>query len=395
MKSVFAMILAAVLSAGSTAALADQVSLSFGGDSYAAGQNASIAGAVVGDAFLMGYDVTLAAPVSGSAHLAGFTVNSNAEVTGDIYAAGFAVTISGSAKRNVTAMGNSVVLRTGTPLPGNARLAAASIVVDNAVEGSILASAGSMTLNAPVKGDFSFYGESLTFGPNAKVDGKVSIQAPKPIAVPASVAAADRVTFQQLTSPDYATEAGRTAENVVKGFWPAFWATMLWWLLLFVIGAAGLALLPRLFARLQVVSATHPFRRLGLGILTFASVIGLVPLAALTLVGILLVPFILIFVVIACSLAYLTGVYLAAVRIAVAFVAVDTNLKRVGVLAVSLVAAGLLTMIPFIGWLITLALLAFGFGTVAAITMARWSSGDAARLMAASPPAAATTPDAI
>jgi len=67
------------------------------------------------------------------------------------------------------------------------------------------------------------------------------------------------------------------------------------------------------------------------------------------------------------------------------------------VLAVSLVLGGLLTTVPFFGWAVTLLVLAFGFGVIAARTMARWGRGDAAQLSASFPivPPATPVPAAI
>jgi hypothetical protein len=382
-----ALALAALLS---TPSMADQVNLAFGGDTYSAGQTTTINEPVARDAFAAGYNVTLGAPVTGSAHMAGYTVNANASVGGDLYAAGFSVTIMGAMARDVTAMGNNVTLNAAAALPGNARLAGATLIVESPIDGSLLATANTLTLNAPIKGDFSFYGESLNFGPNARVDGKLSIQAPKEIPVPATVASADRVTFQQITTPDYAGEAGKTAESIVKGFWFTVWATVLWWLVLFVVGAAFIAVSPRLVSDLSSISAVRPFRRLGLGILTFAATIGLVLVTILTLVGIILLPIVLIYIVVACSLAYLAGVYLVGQRIWSAITPVTSNVQRIIVLAVSLVIGGLLTMVPFLGWPITLLFLAFGFGVVAARAIASWGKADDLRLSTLQPSPNAT-----
>lgn len=380
-----------------TASLADQVSLNFGGDTYAAGQTTTITDPVSRDAFIAGYNVSLGAPVTGSAHMAGYNVNVNAPVGGDLYAAGFAVTITGAVARDITAMGNNVVVNSSAPVPGNARMAGASLVLDSAIAGSLLATAGTLTLNAPVTGDFSFYGENISFGPNARVDGKVSIQAPREIPVPASVAAPDRVTFQQITTPDYAGEAGKTAQNFMSGIWFAVWATVLWWLLLFVIGAAFIALAPRLVGELSALSAARPFRRLGLGTLALASTFGLVLVTIMTLLGIVLLPIVVLYIFVACSLAYLAGVYFVGARIWQAVRPIDSNLQRMLVLAISLVVGGLVTMVPFLGWAITLLLLAFGFGLFAARTIASWGKADAVRLSdsSASVPPAAVLPTAI
>lgn len=371
-------------------ALAQDGRLSFGGDQFTAGQSAQIDAPVARDVFAAGYDVTVRAPVSGDAHLAGFNVAQSADVAGDLYAAGFSVSLTGKVGGDITAMGNTVSVTSLQPIAGNVRIAGQTVTVSSEIGGSALITAQTATLGSPVKGDLSFVGENLAFGPGARVDGTVTIHAPREIAVPVSVAAADRVKFEQLVAPDYASEAGKTAEHAVRGIWPAVWGTGLWWLLLLVIGVVVITLLPRLTQSLQSTGATRPLRRVGLGLVTFAAVVGLVPVLVLTILGIFLVPFALVFVVLACALAYLAGIYLLGVRIARALTSVDTNLKRVGVLAVSIVVMGLLGMIPVIGWLLTLVVLCFGFGAIAAVIMARLSSPDRPAIAAA-----AQTPEAI
>jgi cytoskeletal protein CcmA (bactofilin family) len=371
-------------------AIAQEGRFSFGGDQFAAGQSALVDAPVPHDAFAAGYDVALRSPVNGDAHLAGFNVTQGADVAGDLYAAGFSVSINGNVGGDVTAMGNSVTVASPQPVAGNLRLAGQTVTVSSVVNGSALITAQTLTLASAVKGDLNFFGETLSFGPNAKVDGTVTIHAPKEIVVPASVAAADRVRFELLVAPDYASEAGKTAEHVVRGVWPAVWATGLWWLLLFVVGLTAITLLPRLTQSLQTVGASRPFRRIGLGLVAFSATIGLVPVLALTVVGILVLPFALLFVVVACALAYLTGTYLVGARIARSLTSIDGNLKRVGVLAISIVVLGLLGMIPVIGWLLTLVVLCFGFGAIATVIMGRMSSSDRPTLAAA-----AQTPQAI
>lgn len=390
MKNLFALALAALLFLPPVALGEEAKKITIGGDQYAAGQAASIGEAVQRDAFAAGYDVTLRAPVAGDAHLAGFNVNVDAAVTGDLYAAGSAVNVTGLVGGDVTAFGNAVSLRASGPVAGNVRLAGATVTVATPVGGTALVTAQTLSLDAAVTGDLEFFGENLTFGPGATVAGIVTIHAPKEIAVPATVASADRVRFVQLVGPDYATEAGKTAEHVVRSIWPAVWATGLWWLLLALVGLLFITMAARAVAALELVAEKRPFRNIGLGVLGFASVLGLVPVFALTLVGIFLLPFVLVFVAIACTLAYLAGTYLVGTRIATALLPIDTNLKRAGVLIASIVVAGLLGMIPVVGWLLTLLLLVFGFGTFGVVTMVRWSRKDVARLAAAetsAPPA--------
>ncbi|HEY0919291.1 hypothetical protein [Devosia sp.] len=390
MRLPLSLLLAVVLATLPAAAGAEEARLSFGGDQYAAGQTVVLQSPVAGDAFVAGGDVSLGAPVPGDAHMAGFDVDADTPIAEDLYAFGFSVNVTGGVGGNVTAAGNTVTLRFAAPVGGNARLAGQSVTVAAPIEGSALISAQTLTLDGPIGGDLNFFGESISFAPGARVDGTLTIQAPKEIAVPASVAAAERVTFTQFAPPDYMGEAGRTAaDTVARRLWPAVWIAVAGWLLLLLVGAAFIALMPRGLGKLETVSQTRPFRKFGLGILALASLLGLVPVFVLTLVGLLAVPIVAIFVGIACLFGYLAGVYLAGLRIAGAFVAIDSNLKRVAVLAIALLAAGALGAIPLLGWLLSLLLLVFGLGVIAAVLMVRWSRADAARLQAQGPPASA------
>ena len=75
MKKVISVILIGILATIPQPVFADQQSLVFGGDTYAAGQTTTINTPALRDAFEAGYDVTLAAPVTGNAHLAGYDVH--------------------------------------------------------------------------------------------------------------------------------------------------------------------------------------------------------------------------------------------------------------------------------------------------------------------------------
>lgn len=365
MRLIASLMVAGLALAGGPAG-ADDARLSFGGDEYAAGQAATInQPAVARDAFAAGYDVSLSSTVEGDAHLAGFNVRSDGTVRGDSYLAGFSVTVAGPTGADLSAMGNSITVGSAAPVTGNARLAGATITISAPIGGSALVSAQTLTLDAPITGDLDFFGEKLNFGPNAVVSGKLNIQAPSEIAVPATVAAAERVSYRQLVLPDYATEAGRTAEHVVRSFWPAVWATGTWWLLLFVVGLAFLGLGPRLVERLRLATERRPFRTLGAGFVGFSAVLGLVPVSAMTVIGLLATPLFVLFAFVMSALAYLAGTYLVGSRLVGTLTPLDTAMKRAVALALSIVVAGLLGMVPMLGWLLVLLLIAFGFGAMA------------------------------
>ncbi|WEJ56890.1 hypothetical protein [Devosia sp. FJ2-5-3] len=346
------------------AALADEAKLTFAGDTFAAGQSSSAGTEVQRDAFVAGFDVKLGGSVGGDAHMAGFNVDANSPVGGDLYAAGFNVKVAQPVGGDLTAMGNDVTVESGATIGGNARLSGAQVTVAGQITGAALIAADTLMLNTPVQGDFEFFGKKIEFGPKALLAGTVSVHAPAPIDIPASVASADRIRFEALETTDYAGEAGKTAEHVVRGVWPAVWAVGVWWASLAVVGTLIIALLPRAASALENKARTRSWATIGLGLVGFAAVLGMVPAAAFTLIGIILLPALIVCAAVMCILAYLAGVYLVGARTSAAFISLDTVWKRFAVLVGSIILAGLIGMLPVLGWLISLLLLIFGFGVV-------------------------------
>jgi hypothetical protein len=360
--------------------------LDFGGDQYAAGQAVNVAAAVSNDAFLAGSSVNLASPVGGSAYLFGMTVTSSGAIEHDLHAAGFNVNVTGPIGGSLSAAGNTVAVRAPARIGGNARLAGASVTLSAASEHAVLVSAKSLALDAPIGGDLSFFGETITFGPQAKVGGDLLIQAPNPIEVPASVAPSERVKFRQVASPDYATQAGGAAAGVLGSFWPGLWAAVGWWAFLVIVGGLFIALAPRLTTAVGAAAANRPWRLLGLGLLGLAAAVGLVPVAAVSVIGLLLVPFILLFAVLLCMAGYLAGVFVLGEKVGARLMPAATTGRRVLVLAAALLAAAVLGAIPFLGWLISFLLTVFGVGTLVEAMMARRTSVAADRRAAVASP---------
>jgi hypothetical protein len=350
-----------------TSSAAQDGALQTGGDYFAAGQNTIISTAISHDAFLTGANVHLNAPVAGDTHIAGFDVELEQPIDGDLYAGGFTVKVHAPVGGDITAAGSSVLLAVGAATGGNVRVAGASVTISAPVAGTALVSADTLNLNSSIGGNLNFYGRAVNFGPGAIVTGSLTVHAPEQIEVPDSVAPEERVSYQRLDAPDYVGEMGRTAGSVVHIFWPAFWAAVAGIVLLLLVGGLFIALTPGLVRSLEVESAKRPLHKFGSGILVFAAVLGLVPLAAMTIVGLLLLPFLVLFVVAACLLAYLAGAYLIGTRVGAAFLTINTNLRRLAVLIVAVLVATGVGIIPFIGWLSILVLATIGFGSIASI----------------------------
>ena len=381
MKTLLAVLLP--LLAVAAPALADDTSrFSFGGDQYVAGQEAGFSNGIERDAFAAGFNVVLSAPVAGDAHAVGYTVTITGPVSGNVYAAGNSVSISGAVDKDVTAIGSTVSITGADPLLGNLRAAAGAIVLDRPVFGSALLAGASITINAPITGDVLISSDSVSFGDKARIDGRVEIRGTREITVPASVASPDRVTFTKVEAVVVAGDAKGIIDGAAGGH-GGWIAAVFGALAVIVYGAILLTLFPRRAEAGYRTGMQKPWKSLLSGLLALAVFIGLIPVVAITLIGIPLVPVAIALLVLAALTGFVAGAYFVADRVLGALrYDADTLWKRIGALAMGLIAVWIIGIIPVVGWLLQLGLVLFGLGALTFSAFGRRIDGDFHRRIA-------------
>jgi hypothetical protein len=342
-----------------------------GGDAHMSDSTATLSEPSPRDALLSGFTVVLTGKVEKDASAAGFSVDIDAPVGRDLYAAGFSLTVSQPVGEDVTAVGSNIHVQSQASIGGNARLAAASIIVDSPVAGSLMGSAGSFTLNGTVTGDARLTAGSLVFGPNAKIGGALTYFAAEPMTIPPNVIAADRVHYEKLAAGNAMDTVSEAMGKAVPRFWPTFFGWFFGFLLtiafLAAAGAALFAFAPRLTESLTLDAITAPLRSTTLGVLGLSMMIGLVPVSAMTLIGVPFIPVILLAAVVLWIAGYLLGAYAVAVRAAGAFRdKPSTPVAKVFVLILGLAVFAALNFVPVIGWLINLVIVFLGLGAIMA-----------------------------
>ncbi len=136
-----------------------------------------------------------------------------------------------------------------------------------------------------------------------------------------------------------------------------------------VLGAIFLSLMPKKVARLEHLITERPGIALLSGVIGLSILFGLVPISALTIVGIPLVPIVLLTTIAVWTLGYVLGAYAVAMRALRGAGAPEnpTIWIRLLALVVGVTLVALLNFIPFLGWMANLALVLVGIG---AMTMA-------------------------
>jgi cytoskeletal protein CcmA (bactofilin family) len=351
-----------------------------GSDTFVSGSSALPVLDVAGDVFASGGTFVVKGHIAGDAHAAGFNVEIEAPVEGDLYAAGFSVTIRAPVAQDLSATGFNLRTTEAAAVGGNARLAGAAITVDGPVQGALTATGAEITLNAAIGGDVLLTGETVTFGPGATIGGKLVYLAPEPMTIPASVIPAERVTFEKSDGSQIARGTRdiwlRRDEPVWRTVARMFATYLMTMAVLIGLAAVFLALVPERVERMREAALARPAMAVLRGFLGFSVLAGLIPLLALSLIGIPLVPVVVIVIVAACVLACLLGTYTIFLRLYAAFggAAAPGFMVRLIVLAVGITLLMLLNFIPFLGWFVNFMVVLFGMGAITGAVFSRMTA---------------------
>jgi len=347
-------------------------------DSFVAGGSDLPDLAAPGDVFATGARLRLRGTAGGDIHAMGFDVEVELPAPGDLYVMGGSVRVRAPVGGNLSAAGFSVETAPEAAVAGNARLSGGSVVIGGRIGGALTALGGEVRLDAAVAGDAQIAGGEIGFGPAAQVAGVLTITAPEAVAVPPTVAPPERVVYRAANEAAMMGGMGGRmgwewdeaphgmARAMGAGFLPMFWGA-LWGLGAMVgLGALVLGVLPERVERLRARTMAAPGRALLWGLGTFAALVGLVPLLALTLIGLPLA-----FVAALCLAAawiagHLVGAYALGRRAAeAAGIAAAGFWARLGALAGALGVVALVSLIPVLGWLAVLGVVFLGLGGIA------------------------------
>ena len=354
--------LAALLSAAGAQAQESASERDFAGDRYLAGNSPESPSPVDGDLFAAGERVDVSGPVGGSAHLAARRIGLAAPVGDDLYAAGMDVRVSAPVTGAASLAGYDVEV--AAPVGGNLRAFGRHV----AIGGSLLATARELELTGTVAGDADVTAEELTFGPEARVEGTLTLRGltEAEAAVPPDVAGEVRyvpLPFERdRPGPPVAVELPGLGEIVLMA------------VLAFTVGVlivAALALAAASLAPVRVEDAVErsflaPGATLWAGIVTLSLVLGGAAVLALTGIGALALPLILFAAFLLGAAGYVLGAYAVGARILRGDTAAapESFGPRLGAALLGAFVVALLSLVPFLGWLITLGVALFGLGAL-------------------------------
>lgn len=338
----------------------DSAILSLGGDTFSAGRVVSHDEAGADDVFLAGERVSSKADIAGSAHLAGRHVVITGRVGADVYAAGETVELLGAIAGDATVAGRAVHVN---DVGGDVRAAGSEVELDGAITGYAMIAAEQLRFDADVAGDVSLAVESVEWGEAALIRGRLLVYEEEPgsLLVPERIVADDRIVRHGIE--DWEGPSPPSVQRVIGGF-------LVGVVIVAALAALIAALVPERLADMRRLILDRPFRTLWIGFLTQSAIIGASVLMALTLIGLLLTPGLLLIAVVSGFAGYVVAAYALGVGVLNRFgrALPDSFGDRALAAGVGALVAGILGLIPFLGWLFVLALVLTGIGAI----LIRW-----------------------
>lgn len=320
-------------------------------DYFAAGDSVTLSGTVNGDVYLAGGSVIVEGIVNGDLLVAGGVVAIRGKVTHDARIGGGQIIISGEIDGNLTVGGGSVNLTDSAKIGGSLVAGAGSLFVFAPVGKGATIGAGQVTLGNKIGGDITAGIGKITLTPNANIIGNLVYWSKSNAQIEPG-----------------AQVLGKITHNLPAEFKPTKRIVVLPLLILIgnlisslVLGLLMLKFLPVYTQRTANVITEKPWASLGVGFLTTVLFPVIFIILLITLVGI---PLALILLFTFLIIAYITKIFVSLVIGQKIFKFIGQRTKSGWVLLMGLIVYGIITMIPVIGWIVSILVFLFGLGAV-------------------------------
>jgi len=360
MRHILAIILVVLVARG-VGAEEDHAEFEIAGDRFLAGGEITHEGAPADDVFMLGETLRLAAPVRGDALLAGRRITVAAPVAGDVHAAGAHIRLQAPVSGDATLMGYEI---DAGEVGGDLRATGSMVTITGPVAGYAILAAERLRIEGKIEGPVHLGARDVTFGETARIGGPLVLYEHDPgeIEVPASVLDPAQIERRDIARWERDGKDHRPVHP--GGIVAAFLGGVL---VLTAIAVLVAALVPEALAAMRRRILARPFGTLWLGFLAQSVLVGAGLLLALTLVGVLVTPAAILAAALTGVAGYVVGVYAFGVGLMQAVGRPEPD--RIGPKAlaagVGALVAGLIGLIPLLGWLFMLALTFAGIGALA------------------------------
>ncbi|MDO8422999.1 MAG: polymer-forming cytoskeletal protein [Parvibaculum sp.] len=297
------------------------------------------------------------------------------QVGSSLYLAGRDYNVSRKVAGSLTATGETISLNGETVVAKDVWIAARHVAIEGEIGGNLTIRSQDALINGRVKGNISFYGAHIAFGPDARIDGDVDYFAGLPAEIDAGAEIKGALKSSVLRDAPFGSDLLQPRDYNSHFTGRDRWSTpgyhLTWWGAIWFGLAAGVvvAFWPGSLARLSDAVNRQGFSALMVGFLFLVLTPVLVLITAFSIIGLPLA----IILVMLWPLGVLAGIIAVILTLAgnieSRFTFVDPGLARrlAGViLATFLLRLGV--ALPGIGTLIWLAAVSYGIGALVLAT---------------------------
>jgi cytoskeletal protein CcmA (bactofilin family) len=327
------------------------------GDYFAFGPHVEISGTVHGDVYAAGAEVLVDGVVDGDLIVAGGTVTVSGTVSQDARIAGGNVTLSGTIKRNVTVTGGDVHVTESAHVTGNVLVAAANLMMRGPIDGDVRAAAGNLTLSNEVVGDLMVAAAVIRLTSRASVGRDFRYWSDGEASIDEGAAILGTVTRRPMPEAFKGEDVRRGIAGMKFVAGAVNFASTL------ILGLLLLRLYPVFTPRVASTIQEQPWVVLGVGGALF---FGVPLLIGFCMVSVLGIPIGLML-----GAMYLVTLYLGRVfamlwlgQRLLGFVSVLVSVSVGWAFAAGLVVYFIVSVVPFVGELITFATMVVGLGAL-------------------------------
>jgi hypothetical protein len=361
------LLITAGLLLASSVSLADLVNMPQGDDLIAIEESVSTQ-FQVDDIFAIANHININHATRGTAHIIGKQLNINAPVTHNLYALGENIMLRAPVTQDVLVIGSNIQLSEN--IDGELRALGETISITGRIAGDATIGGNSVHINSHIGGNLVVSASHLSFGQQARIEGTVTLyeDSQQSHDIPSSVADGNKVDRIQM---DNISHYQVQLEHQQSGWQRWLGKTFILFLLALI-----LVLLARNF---MIRAAAKVNQRLGQtllqGALSMAILIGSIPLFAITLIGLPISVLLIIATLLVGVLGAIVGAFSMGNMVwqRLRDEAPKSLLSLALICFLGVLLVNVLAAIPFIGWLISLAVLLTGVGAISPWQTKRYS----------------------
>ncbi len=156
-------------------------------DLYAFAGTTRVDGTLQGDVLTFAANVHVPGTIEGDLTSMTEDVSIDGTLAGGLRAGANKIVVRGGVGRNALVFANSFRLDPGGRIGGSVAAYAGSATIEGAIGGSLLARSGKVEINGPIAGDADVRCDELSFGPLARIGGRLTYSARNDVAIPPGI----------------------------------------------------------------------------------------------------------------------------------------------------------------------------------------------------------------